>query len=61
MKIGNPCGMGNCKSNRCADCAWWKPCIYLGKNNRAFKLPRWLWLVMLLYRIEEQRIRPGKF
>jgi hypothetical protein len=53
MKIGNPCGFGSCLSGRCADCGWWKPCIYLGKSNKVFKLPKWLWLTNLLYKIEE--------
>ena len=52
--IGNPCGYGNCRRTDCEKCPAWKPVIYFGKNYRQIRLPKWNWLVMLLYRIEEK-------
>ena len=50
--IGNPCGHGYCKRDDCEKCPGWTPVIYVGKKYRQIKLPKWNWLVMLLYRIE---------
>ena len=52
--IGNPCGYGHCMRTDCENCPAWKPVIYIGKNYRELRLPRWNWLVTLLYRIEEK-------
>jgi hypothetical protein len=50
--MGNPCGFGHCLSDQCDRCPHWSPCIYYGKHYKQVKLPRWNWLVNLLYRIE---------
>lgn len=50
--MGNPCMHGNCMSAECEHCSAWAPVIYIGKNYKIIKLPRWNWLVNLLYRIE---------
>ena len=51
--IGNPCGFGNCLSAECEKCRYWAPCIYIyfGKNYKRIKLPKWPWLINLLYEI----------
>ena len=54
--MGNPCGHGYCKRADCENCPDWTPVIYVGKNYKRLKLPRWNWLVELLYRIEEKLI-----
>ena len=50
--VGNPCGHGHCKRDDCENCPGWTPVIYIGKNYKQIRLPRWNWLVELLYRIE---------
>lgn len=50
--VGNPCGYGFCKRDDCENCWHWKPVIYIGKNYYPIKLPRWNWLVNLLYKAE---------
>lgn len=52
--IGNHCGYGLCMRTDCEKCPAWKPVIYIGKNYRALRLPKWNWLIDLLYRIEEK-------
>ena len=54
--MGNPCGYGNCMRADCENCKAWKPVIYIGKNYKQIRLPRWNWLVTLLYRLEEKLI-----
>lgn len=50
--VGNPCMHGNCMRTDCEQCPSWTPVIYIGKKYKTIKLPRWNWLVSLLYRIE---------
>lgn len=50
--MGNPCGYGNCRREDCENCSAWMPCIYYGKKDKYIKLPRWKWLVTLLYQTE---------
>ena len=50
--VGNPCMHGNCMRTDCENCSVWTPVIYIGKNYKIIKLPKWNWLVNLLYRIE---------
>ena len=50
--LGNPCGYGHCMEARCEKCPHWKPVIYVGKKYKEIRLPKWDWLVSLLYRIE---------
>lgn len=50
--IGNPCGSMHCKNPDCESCPGWSPCIYYGEDYKEIRLPRWKWLVNLLYRIE---------
>ena len=54
--MGNPCGYGNCMDGCCEKCRYWRPVIYIGKNYKEIRLPKWNWLVSLLYRIEEKLI-----
>lgn len=54
--MGNPCSYGNCRRADCEKCHAWKPVIYIGKNYKELRLPKWNWLVTLLYRIEEKLI-----
>ena len=58
--MGNLCGFGNCRSNSCEKCYHWNPCIYIGKSHRQFKLPKWRWLINLLYKIESGKDDGGK-
>ena len=51
--IGNICGYGNCLNGQCDKCPHWKPIIFL-KNNKQIKLPKWPWLINILYSIEEK-------
>jgi hypothetical protein len=50
--MGNPCGYGNCLDGNCDRCKHWSPCIYVGKTFKRIKLPKWKWLVNMLYKIE---------
>lgn len=50
--VGNPCGGIHCKDPTCENCTAWSPCIYYGEGYKEIKLPKWKWLVNLLYRIE---------
>lgn len=50
--MGNPCGYGYCMREDCESCPSWHPCIYYGKDYKEIKLPKWNWLVTLLYQIE---------
>lgn len=57
--MGNPCGYGNCREADCEKCRHWKPVVYIGKNYKELKLPKWNWLVSMLYRIEEKLMSTG--
>ena len=62
--VGNNCGFGNCLDGCCEKCRFWNPCIYFGKTYRYIKLPRWVWLANLLYKIEAsllERSCPNEF
>lgn len=50
--VGNPCGYGHCMRTDCEKCPAWKPVIYIGKRYKEIKLPKWKWLIMLLYQLE---------
>ena len=49
--IGNPCGFVYCMRADCEKCRYWSPCIYFGKSYRKIKLPKWPWLLNLLYEV----------
>lgn len=55
--MGNPCGYGNCKRDNCEECNAWKPVIYIGKHYKEIKLPKWKWLIKLLYQLERWLIK----
>ena len=59
--IGNPCGFGNCLGVNCEKCRYWSPCIYFGKRAKQLNLPKWPWLVNMLYKISgwSYRVKRG--
>ena len=64
--MGNPCGAMHCMSADCENCKLWSPCIYYrvnykkhGTDYREIKLPKWKWLVNLLYKIEGKVLQRG--
>jgi hypothetical protein len=50
--VGNPCGSMYCTDPECENCPGWNPVIYYGEDYKEIRLPKWKWLVNLLYKIE---------